>query len=918
MTNAKHLDEWIKGSGISPEIAQLNISTLTDSKAIAKLLGWRAWIHDFGGWQCHGLDLSTGKKGKGQFKPDKPIEISDGKLAKYLTGKSYDAIALKMPDEDYWQSVIDDVTKPVVIAEGAKKAGALLTCGYAALALCGVDMVRLRNGHIVRNLKALAQPGRHFVICFDSDSRPETVKNVGSAIDRLAKLLMQHQCTVAIATWDSSLGKGIDDVLVTHGKDKVVEMVGEARSLQKWRQTIRQITSSTPKSAANDSGKPRLDIRVGELHQIANKVLAHFASVTNPRNRIYAQGNSQGYSLVRVLKTAAAIESRYLHVSQDNDVLDPLTADSLQCQINQTFEIYRWTEKDDVSVEKRADCPANLAKHILAMGRWSQLPILRGLSYIPLLAKDGEIIEQPGYHLGTGFLLQFDPSDFELKTSPTKDDAIVALALLKDLLKEFCFKTDLDRSAALSLLLTAVSRRLYPLAPLHAISAHQAGTGKGTLVNLACILATGNKEVGAAGFTDDEAEMGKRVLATLLSGTPIFIFDNVDRRLGGGTIERVLTAEYYTDRILGVSKNATCSTQVTWIANGNNLSFTADMPRRTILIELDAEMESPETRTFSRDIEAYTLQNRGKLVSAALTIPQAYLRAGSPTSKDTPAPLGSFGGWDVVVRRSLLWLGEPDPVQTQSTIREADDARITHAVFMDAWYAKLGSAPNQVREIVQMAIADNGEFKNAVFDICLDRQGQPSSKMLGYYLRKHAGVVVNGYRLVRGTRATAGFPWKVEQVSPKKSFEPETSTSSTSSTSSNREIVDTKAVEANVDKNGIYIETGQRELHLAANNVDAKTSTLHLHRPEMIAEKAFQDLSNFTNVDDVDTSNPKSFLGVGDRCIVTTGRYENVRVEIVAVNQDGSYECRDVAGRWRVDRTYPLSSLKLVEEVKHE
>jgi hypothetical protein len=604
------------------------------------------------------------------------------------------------------------------------------------------------------------------------------------------------------------------------------------------------------------SDKPRLDIRSGQIEKAANHALAHFGSAADPRDRIYAQGNSQGYTLVRVLRTITGIENRYLHVSRNNDVLDPVTPESLQWEINRAFEIYRWTEKNGVPVEKRIDCPPTLAKMILAMGRWPQLPVLRGLSFTPLLTKTGEVITQPGYHKGTGYLLQFDPTDYSLKENPTAQDAITALLTLKDLLSEFCFKTEIDRSAALSLLLTAISRKLYALAPLHAVNAHQPGTGKGTLINLACILATGNKEAGAANFTENEEEMSKKVLSTLLSGTPIVNIDNVDRRLGGGTLERVLTAEFYKDRILGVSKNAVCSTQVLWTANGNNLAFTTDMTRRTVLIELDAGMESPETRTFSRDIEAYALEHRGKLVSAALTVLQAYLKAGSPVPIDldgnpiNPPPLGSFGGWDAVVRRALLWLGESDPVQSQSTIRDGDDSRIALATLLEAWHSQLGSTAYQVREIVQMAIAADGDFKHVVLEVCLDRQGQPSTKILGYYLRRMTGVVVNGYRLVRGQRLTAGFPWKVEKVQPlKKTNELETSTSSTSK---NAETTDIKGIRNDADKNHIYIDKTEPNAQEQPNDVDAKLSTLHLHCPKTLTQKEVQGIKSHDDVDDVD------------------------------------------------------------------
>jgi hypothetical protein len=609
------------------------------------------------------------------------------------------------------------------------------------------------------------------------------------------------------------------------------------------------------------STKPRLDIRAGQIEQAVNTVLSHFGSATDPRNQIFAMGNSQGQILVRVLKTVTGIENRYIHVSRGCDVLDPVTAESLQWEINKSFEIYRWTEVNGVPTEKRIDCPASLPKQILAMGRWPQLNVLTGLTQTPLLTKTGEVITQPGYHKGTGYRLQFDPSDYQIIDKPTRQDALEAIATLKGLLSEFCFKTKVDRSAALSLLLTAVSRKLYALAPLHAVNAHQPGTGKGTLINIACILATGNSESGVTSHTDDETEMTKKMLATLLSGTSFVSIDNVDRRLGGGTLERVLTAEFIKERILGVSKNAVCSTQVLWTANGNNLSFTPDMARRTVLIELDAGVENPETRTFTRDIEAYAIEHRGELVSAALTVMQAFILAGSPVATDAngnpinPPKLGSFGAWDSFVRRSLLWLGEPDPVQSQATIRDADDSRIALGALLEAWYTQLGEMAIQVRDVVQKAIAYEGDFRHAIFEVCLDRQGNPSPKLLGYYLRRVNGVVIDGYRLVRGGRTNSGFPWKVEKLDRS-----ETSTPSTPSTPLNSKTLDGASVEVSVDKNGIYTDEATRKTDDATEVSVDQPSTLHLHQPEKLDEPCFQDFLDLNRVDGVDVSDRSEFF----------------------------------------------------------
>src|SRR5262249_59923665 len=73
---------------------------------------------------------------------------------------------------------------------------------------------------------------------------------------------------------------------------------------------------------------------------------------------------------------------------------------------------------------------------------------------------------------------------------PTKDQALVALELLIGLLSEFGFKRSiggedelrLNRSVALSGLLTPLVRGSLPTAPMHLIGAHMAGTGKSHLL----------------------------------------------------------------------------------------------------------------------------------------------------------------------------------------------------------------------------------------------------------------------------------------------------------------------------------------------------------------------------------------------------------------------------------------------------
>lgn len=68
--------------------------------------------------------------------------------------------------------------------------------------------------------------------------------------------------------------------------------------------------------------------------------------------------------------------------------------------------------------KKRVNCLTFLTRQIIARGRWSELPILREIIHSPLLTKTGEVIAEPVYHKGTGYLLTFNPGEFQITSDP--------------------------------------------------------------------------------------------------------------------------------------------------------------------------------------------------------------------------------------------------------------------------------------------------------------------------------------------------------------------------------------------------------------------------------------------------------------------------------------------------------------------
>ena len=240
---AHHLKQWTEESGVSEKITRLNVSSLADQKEIAKRLGWRKYTHT-SGWWCSGINPLSGKKlesGIGQFRPDETwLDPKSGDLAKYLTPKvGYDAICLGTGDPEYWQKVIEDISIPINITEGAKKAGAGLTHGYPTISLSGVWMGVINVGtphkkkyRLVPTLRMFCQPGRIFYLCFDADIVRK--KEIRAALRFLAKLLIEEGCIVKVVQWNEERGKGMDDHLVNYGKESFDAEIAKAQLIEEW------------------------------------------------------------------------------------------------------------------------------------------------------------------------------------------------------------------------------------------------------------------------------------------------------------------------------------------------------------------------------------------------------------------------------------------------------------------------------------------------------------------------------------------------------------------------------------------------------------------------------------------------------------------------------------------------------------
>ena len=293
-----HQQEWLN-SCVDEQVIELNVTTLEGMSPCEHLLysdelprrnDGRLSNHilqryqhtELGGWWCSGIDVMSGEDDLwGCFKPKQPrLSYDRGKPIKYEHPPQTPTgiFALRVPlhlwatiaqqhgihftpemidntqvDGGFWQWVIAHPSIPLCITEGAKKAGALLSAGYVAIALPGINNgyrtpkdeqgKRIGKSYLIPQLKKLTSGQREIYLTFDQDSKPNTIKAVNNAIRKLGYLLSQAGSQVKVIHWQPEQGKGVDDLLFNQGKKAFDYYYEKALPLEIWK--AREFTQLT-------------------------------------------------------------------------------------------------------------------------------------------------------------------------------------------------------------------------------------------------------------------------------------------------------------------------------------------------------------------------------------------------------------------------------------------------------------------------------------------------------------------------------------------------------------------------------------------------------------------------------------------------------------------------------------------------
>jgi hypothetical protein len=174
----------------------------------------------------------------------------------------------------------------------------------------------------------------------------------------------------------------------------------------------------------------------------------------------------------------------------------------------------------------------------------------------------------------------------------------------------------------------------------------------------------------------------------------------------------------------------------------------------------------PAARSFTRpNLVRDVLRERGRYISAALTIVRAWIVAGRPIA-DCKS-LAGFNDWSALCRQPLLWLGLADATASVFKAMAEDPDRETLSRLLTAWQAVFGKTAAMVRDAVTQASefgVERVSLREVLHDIA-DERGEINRRKLGWWIKRHAGRIVDGMRFVRASGNRSAEDWQVESVS---------------------------------------------------------------------------------------------------------------------------------------------------------
>jgi hypothetical protein len=431
-------------------------------------------------------------------------------------------------------------------------------------------------------------------------------------------------------------------------------------------------------------------------------------------------------------------------------------------------------------VKKRKSINTNLAAVLLESEQLQRgLPNIKRIFTIPLpIIYRGELtFPKKGYDERFCSWLPYDAPEIS-NTKMSLEDAKI---IIYNLFNEFCFKDKQDYTNAVAAFITPFLRGIFKSftcrTPVFFYLANRERAGKDYCAGMTSVLYEGyaleeppicNDEKGNSSSND---ELRKKVLAALMNGRKRLHFSNNRGYINNAVFEGIITAEKYSDRLLGKNEVLTLDNEIDFSLSGNvGVGFTPDLANRSRMIRLFLDIEDANQRKFNNpNLHLYIKENRGLILSALFSIVRNWIDEGMKPGNE---PFASFSEWANICGGIMESAGYGSPCKPdRETLGLGGDAEtqdmkslfeLCYSEHPEQWINK-----NAMRAIV--------EREESLFSY-LDFQKKADQTKFGTLIKKYTGRVLSDIQLkvkdisIRASRQEYMFSNQKAEINKNKIF----------------------------------------------------------------------------------------------------------------------------------------------------
>ena len=428
--------------------------------------------------------------------------------------------------------------------------------------------------------------------------------------------------------------------------------------------------------------RPLVTLRILELHEAVD--------VTGNVLRLDATIFERDHELVSVVVTnKEPTEKRRAPIAKGTPIIHPLEASTVTERLTKVARFQRAAkptkEEQNIldhggTVEPRmVPClpPPIVVSTLCARKSWPVPPII-GIAETWVMRRDGSLCTRPGYDEASGYYYAPSCQLAPIPDHPTQAAAVAALAELEEPFLDFPHVSRADRLVPVAATLTVLAQpAIDGSRPMFVFDAATRGTGKTLQAEVVSVVTTG-RSAARLTYPETDEELEKVLSAYALAGVPLISIDNVTRTLGGGPLDKVLTATGDVElRVLGASQNPTRSMERHSARRREqpHASVTTRI-RRSVISRCESEDENPEARSgFKHDpLIPWVRAERPRLLRAAYVVLRAYACKGWP---ETGLPRwGGFEAWTRVVAGAIRYAGGESVLDCKPKPEERGDGTL--------------------------------------------------------------------------------------------------------------------------------------------------------------------------------------------------------------------------------------------------